>query len=137
MTNQHLRDLSLGPLIEVKQWHTLYVNGYKFHIDAWSQGKKTTNSGVYVKGLTDGGEDDFYGIIKHIYEIEYNTSSTLKKVFVFYCDWFDPSQRGTRVDFKYHVVDIQMDKRYVSYDPFIIAQCKASILCLISTISNR
>jgi len=120
VTNQHLRDLSLGPLTEVKQWHTLYVNGYKFHTDAWSQGKKIINSGVYVKGLTNEGEDDFYGIIKHIYKIKYNTSSTPKKVIVFYCDWFDPSRRGTRVDFKYHVVDIRMDKRYVPYDPFII-----------------
>jgi len=70
VTNQHFRDLSLGPLTEVKQWYTLYVNGYKFHTDAWSQGKKTINSEVYVKGLTDGGENDFYGIIKHIYEIK-------------------------------------------------------------------
>jgi len=50
VTNQHLRDLLLGTFIEVKQWHTLYVNGHKFHIDAWSQGKKTINSRVYVKG---------------------------------------------------------------------------------------
>jgi len=26
---------------------------------------------VYVKGLKEGGEDDFYGIIQHIYELEY------------------------------------------------------------------
>jgi len=30
------------------------------------QGEKTINSGVYVKGLTEGGHDDFYGIIEHI-----------------------------------------------------------------------
>ena len=36
---------------------------------------------------------------------------------VFYCDWFDPSRKGTRVDPKYNVVDIRMYARY----PFIIA----------------
>jgi len=49
------------------------------------QGEKTINSGVYVKGLTEGGHDDFYGIIEHIYELEYNSSSSPKKVVVFYC----------------------------------------------------
>ena len=41
--------------------------------------KITYNSGVYVKGLIGGGEDDFYGIIQYIYELEYNTSSSVKK----------------------------------------------------------
>ena len=45
------------------------MNGYKFHSNAWSKGKKTINSGVYVKGITEGDEDDFYGIIHRIYGI--------------------------------------------------------------------
>jgi len=40
---------------------------------------------VFVKGLTKGGYDDFYGIIHKIYELEYNT-----------CEWFDPSREGTK-----------------------------------------
>ncbi|XP_052722652.1 uncharacterized protein LOC128197658 [Vigna angularis] len=119
--NQHLRDLSLGPLRCVKEWHTFFANGYKFHTHAWSQGKRTINSGVHVKGLTEGGQDDFYGVIKHIYELEYNSTTTEKKIVLFYCDWFDPSRVGTRVDSKYGIVDIRMDKRYVLFDPFIIA----------------
>ena len=70
------------------------------------QGPKNINSGVYVKGLIEGGDDNFYGIIQHIYELEYNTLSYHKKVVVFYCDCFDPSRKGTRVDSKYNVVDI-------------------------------
>ncbi|WVZ25947.1 hypothetical protein V8G54_004491 [Vigna mungo] len=84
-------------------------------------GIMTINSGVHVKGLTEGGEDDFYGLIKHIYELEYTTSMIEKKIVLFYCDWFDPSRTGTRVDSKYGIVDIRLDKRYVSFDPFIIA----------------
>jgi len=85
------------------------------------QGEKTINIGVYIKGLIEGGEDDFYGIIQHIYELEYNSSSSPKRVVVFYCDWFDPSRRGTIVDLKYGMVEIQMDKRYLPFDPFILA----------------
>jgi len=83
--------------------------------------EKKINNGVYVKELIEGGEDDFYGIIQHIYELEYNTSSSSKKVVVFYYDWFDPSRRGTIVDRKYGTVDICMDKRYLPFDPFILA----------------
>lgn len=68
--------------------------------------EKTINNGVYVKGIIKGGEDDCYGIIQHIYELEYNTLSYHKKVVVFYCDFFYPSRKGTRVDSKYNVVDI-------------------------------
>jgi len=83
MKNQHLRDLSLGPLRCVKEWHTLFVNGYKFHTHAWSEGKKTINNGVHVKGHTEGGEDDFYGVIQHMYEVEYNSSTSDKKIVLF------------------------------------------------------
>ena len=121
MRNQHLIDLSLGPLRCVKEWHTFFANRYKFHTHAWSQGKRTINSGVHVTGLIEGGEDDFYGVIKHMYEVEYNSSTAEKKIVLFYCDWFDPSRIGTRVDSKYGTVDIRMDKRYVLFDPFIIA----------------
>ena len=85
------------------------------------RGKEKINSGVHVKGLIEGGEDDFYGVIQHMYEVEYNSSTSDKKVVLFYCNWFDPSTRGTRVDFKYDIVDIRMDRRYVPFDPFIIA----------------
>jgi len=71
------------------------------------------NSGVCVNGLTEGGEDNFYGLIQHIYEMKYNSSISDKKVVLLYCDWFDPSTKGTKVDSKYDIVDIQMDKRCV------------------------
>ena len=56
------------------------------------------------------------------YELQYNTSSYPKKVVLFYCEWFDPSRRGTRVDPKTKIVDIQMNLRYQPFDPFIMAQ---------------
>jgi len=60
-------------------------------------------------------------VIQHSYELEYNSSTSDKKVVLFYCDWFDPSRRGTRVDSKYGIIDIRIDRRYMSFDPFIIA----------------
>ncbi|PNX55394.1 hypothetical protein L195_g049023, partial [Trifolium pratense] len=63
---QHLRNLSDGPVSNVKQWHTYFVNGYKFHTHGWTEGKETVNSGVCMKGVTENGEDDFYGMVRSI-----------------------------------------------------------------------
>ena len=82
------------------------MNEYKFHAHVWTEGKKKINSGVHVKGLTEGGKDDFNGVIEYMYEVEYNSLTLDKKVVLFYCDWFDPSTRGTQVDSKYDIVDI-------------------------------
>ncbi|XP_058763487.1 uncharacterized protein LOC131636921 [Vicia villosa] len=117
----HLRNLAEGPIKRAKKWHTYFVNGYKFHTDEWTEGKKTINSGVFVKGVTDGGEDDFYGVITHIYELEYNYLDSENKVVLFYCDWYDPSARGTKINKKYNTVEIKMDRRYKHYDHFIMA----------------
>ena len=77
--------------------------------------------GFTLKGHTEGAVDDFYGVIQHIYELEYNTTTYAKRVVLFYCHWFDPMSRGTRVDPKYGTVEIRMDKSYNLFDPFISA----------------
>ena len=119
--NQHLKDLPYGSMSYVKEWHTYFVNGYKFHTQAWTSGKQTINSGVHVKGLIEEDTYDFYGVIQHIYELEYNTTSYPKRVVLFYRHWFDPTSRGTRVDPKYGTVEIRMDRSYNLFDPFISA----------------
>ena len=39
-----------------------------------------------VKGVTENSEDNYYGVITHIYEVEY--ALLPKAVVVFYCEWF-------------------------------------------------
>ncbi|WJX35324.1 hypothetical protein P8452_23334 [Trifolium repens] len=118
---QHLRNLSDGPVSNVKQWHTYFVNGYKFHTHSWTEGKETINSGVCMKGVTENGENDFYGVIDKIIEVSYNYLDYNKAVVLFYCDWYDPSRRGTKYNSKTNTVDIKMNRRYQPFDPFAIA----------------
>lgn len=117
-----MRNLADGPFVEVTEWHTYLVNGYKFDTESWSVGKRTINSGVYVKGETGGGENDYYGVIEHIYELEYPWLDYEKKIVLFFCRWFDPSVRGTKLNPKCNTVDIRMNGRYKLYDPFIMAE---------------
>ena len=55
MRNQHLKDLSYDPMSYVKEWSIYFFNGHKFYTQAWTEGKKTINSGIHIKGLTEGG----------------------------------------------------------------------------------
>jgi len=84
---------------------------------------------VYVKALTEGGYDDFYGIILEIYELEYNTCTSAKRVVVFYCEWFDPSRRGTRVDPRYNIVELP------HYQSFLLILLAPSILLMLLMLS--
>ena len=72
--------------------------------------EKTINSGVFVKGVTNGGEDDFYDFFKHVYELVYNYLESENKVVLFLCEWYDPT-RGTKIDKSYGTVEIQMGRR--------------------------
>ena len=97
------------------------MNKYKFHTETWTEGKKTINNGVFVKGVTNGGEDDFYGFVKHIYELVYNYLDSENKVFLFYCEWYDSCSGSRKIDKTYGTVEIRMDRRYKEYDPFIMS----------------
>jgi hypothetical protein len=107
VTDPNLISLAWGPESKAITWHKYFINGYKFHTEAWAQGKKTINSGVYVNGFTGGGEDDFYGVIQHIFELQYHKFPY--KIALFYCRLFDPRQnRGTKVHPHYDIVDIRV-----------------------------
>ena len=121
--NTFLHDLAWGPKRYVNTWPVYFVNGYKFHIDERTMGKKTINSGVCVKGVgQDANESDYYGILKEVVEIEY-PGEPKKKVVLFYCDWFDPLlNRGVKIHKQYKIIEVRHTRRYAKYDPFIFAK---------------
>ena len=124
MTNQCLHDLAYGPSRKVKTWPMYFVNGYKFHTSSCSEGKRTNNSGVCVKGTgnINMGEDDFYGILEEVLEIEY-PGLPMKRLILFACEWFDPViDRGMKIYKEYGIVEVNHTRRYSKYDPFIYAQ---------------
>jgi len=77
----NLKALAWGPNSKATSWNIYFVNGHKFHTNTWTYGKKTTNSGLYVKGVTNKGQDDFYNIIHHIYEL--NMLASLRRFSFF------------------------------------------------------
>nr|XP_029151021.1 uncharacterized protein LOC114923968 [Arachis hypogaea] len=122
ITCPHLLSLAFRPKTRATSVGMFKVNGYRFHTPEHASGKKTDNTGIYVKG--DGGNDasDWYGTLKEILIIEYPSLVSLR-VTLFYCEWYDPTRpRGTRRHKDYKIIEVLPTRRYGSYDPFILAQ---------------
>ncbi|WMV45175.1 hypothetical protein MTR67_038560 [Solanum verrucosum] len=116
---QFLRDISWGPDHRVRIMSKYFINGYKFHTEEWSKGKKTNNSGVWVKGE---GDINYYGVLQEIIELEYIVGWPKKKLVIFRCKWYDPDSSGTKVHPQYKIIEINHTRQYRFYDLFIIAQ---------------
>ena len=123
--DSHLYYLSQGPLTEVTSYNVCIVNGYKFHTYSYGKSKSTVNSGVCIRGSNyNYEEDDFYGILKEVVEVEYR-ARPIKKVVLFNFGWFDPTPHphgGTIVHPKYKIVEVNTLKEYSKYDPFVLAK---------------
>lgn len=121
--SQFIHDIAWGPLSIVHTWPIYFVNGYKFHTTSWSEGKSTANNGVSVKG-TDYGqcEYDYYGKLDEIVQLEY-PGEPIKRVVLFKCSWYDPTSNiGTRVHKHHGIVEVNSQRSYSKYEPFILAQ---------------
>lgn len=82
------------------------------------------NSGVCVQASSFGGggeESDFFGLIQEILEFQF-TGLPNKKITLFKCLWYDPSPEGTFVHPQYHLQEINERRRYIHYEPFVLAQ---------------
>ena len=76
-----------------------------------------------IKGIgnVNSIENDFYGIIKNIIQLEYPRQNS-KKLALFSCDWLVlVINHGIQVHLEYGIVEIKHSKRYVKHDPFIFA----------------
>ncbi|XP_060194944.1 uncharacterized protein LOC132624136 [Lycium barbarum] len=121
--SQFVKDIALGPGNEVKTMKKCIINGYKFQTEEVSHYKKTNNSGVCIKGDADGSgvTVDYYGVLQEIIQLKY-PGYPKKTITLFRCKWFDPCQRGKRVNRQHNVIEVKHTRQYNLYDPFIIAQ---------------
>ena len=127
MENPYLFDLSLGPLRMAKSWPIYYLNGYKFQTSARGEGKKTYNCGVSVTGIRQNEtSSNYYGVLKEILELEW-PRLPIKKSVLFYCDWFDTSTRGMRVHKQYDIVEVNKNRKYATFDPFIFPETATQV----------
>ena len=81
------------------------------------------NWGVCVRGtLSDDPRSSFYGNLNDVVVLTYQGIGLEASVVLFHCHWYDPSTRGTTVHETYNLVDVNVQRKYPNYDPFVLAQ---------------
>lgn len=111
----------------VKSYNGYFVNGYKFHTEAHAENKSTTNSGLCISSPFG----DYYGNLLEILEVEY-PGYPIKTTILFKCHWYDPTPNvGVKVHKQYNLVDINKNKQYNKFEPFILAM-QSTQVCYMS-----
>lgn len=121
--DERIKDIAAGPLRNIKVYSAYYVNGYKFQVAQCNSTTVTNNSGVWVKGCSSNTEVefDYYGTLDEIIEVEY-PALPIKRTVLFKCSWYDPTPRtGTRIHSNYNLVQVNANKRFKKFEPFIFA----------------
>ena len=85
--------------------------------------KATMNWGVCVRGTSsDDPRSSFYGALNDVVVLTYQGIGIEASVVLFHCDWYGPSSRGTTIHEKYNLVDVNVQRKYPNYDPFVLVQ---------------
>jgi hypothetical protein len=94
---------------KVLSFNAYDVNGYRFHTTRYKQSRpnpRSTNTRVFTLS-TD--QEEYYGIVEEIYELDYCGSKALHPV-IFKCQWFDPVV--SRKSHELGIVETRQDSFY-------------------------
>jgi hypothetical protein len=98
------------------------VNGVQYSTIDRERQRQTQNSGVLVDGTHNGVLTEFYGQLKEIVKLSYNSNlQFIRIVVLFWCDCLsqDGKARNTRDDG--HFRSINIERFWYKSDPFILA----------------
>ncbi|OMP08434.1 hypothetical protein COLO4_06471 [Corchorus olitorius] len=121
ITDPLLHSLALGPSRKATTWPGYFINGFNFCTVEHGVGRRTMNSGVFVRGSeSDESSTGCYGLLLNIVQVEYCGDEAKKVVVLFECSWVETTD-GMKVHPLYNIVDINR-KELCKDEPFILAQ---------------
>ena len=102
--DEDLIALSCGPHSNIKTYSMCVVNLVRFVTIDREKGKKTQNNRVSTGGDHDKVDTQFYGVLKEIKELTYNSDEERKRtVVLFSCDWYRlEHERDRRIKLQKH-----------------------------------
>jgi hypothetical protein len=126
--------LSCGPDLRVRTYAACKVNGVRYSTVDREKFLLTQNSGVVTGGTHNGEDVDYFGVLKEVIELEYNSNLQARRtVVLFRCDWFnlEGKTRGLRDDGHFKSINVQ--SLWYKNDPFILATQSKKIFYLQDT----
>ena len=130
--------MSCGPDLRVKKCASCSINGIRYSTLDREKFRQTQNSRVMIEGTHEGATVDFYGVLREVIELEYNSNlESRRTVVLFRCDWYNQvgKTRGVRDDG--HFKSINIESLWYKSDPFILAAQLKKIFYLPDTALGR
>ena len=88
--SEGLQALSCGPCLRVKFSAACKINVVWYSTVDREKFVLTQNSGVMTEGSHNDQDIDFYGVLKEVIELQYNSNLQAPRTMVlFRCDWFN------------------------------------------------
>ena len=130
--------LACLPDKRVRVYSACIADGVRYHTVDREEKRKTQNSGIVTEGSHDGEIIDFYGQLRSIVELQYNSSGGIhRSVVLFRCDWFELGSKKRRDSFvKYdgHFKSINTARCWYKSDPFILTTQATMVFYLPDTL---
>ena len=89
----------VSQIFEFGYFQDVFVDVVRYHTTDREKYRRTQNRGVMAVSTHDGESIEFYGFLKQIIELQYNSSETYYSpiVVLFRCDWFDTHSKKCRM----------------------------------------
>ena len=114
--------LSCEPDLRVRLFSACLVHGVRYHTVDRERNRRTQNSGVMVEGSHNREDIDFYGQLKEVLQLQYNSdASNQRTVVLFKCDWFDTCSKKSRMKNGGYFKSISHGSCWYKDDAFILA----------------
>ncbi|XP_066338417.1 uncharacterized protein [Miscanthus floridulus] len=126
--------LSCGLDLRVKTCAACKVNGVRYSTVDRENFILTQNSGVMTEGSHEGNNIYFYGVLKEVIELQYNSNLQVRRtVVLFRCDWFKQEGKTIGLRDDEHFKSINVQSLWYKTDPFILATQSKKIFYLQDT----
>ena len=122
--SEGLYALSCGLDTRVRVYATFSINGVRYSIVDCEKSLRTQNSGVMTAITNEGQLVEFYGVLREVIQLMYNSSiQSHRMVVVLRCDRYnlDGTTKSVGIDDDKHYRSINIKSFWYKNDPFILA----------------
>ena len=116
--------LPCGPNTRVWVYAACSINGVRYSTIDHEKSLRTQNSGVMTAVTNEGQSVEFYGVLREVIQLMYNSSvQSHRTVVVLRCDWYnlDGTTKSADIDDDRHYRSVNIKSFWYKDDPFILA----------------
>jgi hypothetical protein len=130
--------LADGPDLRVRTSASCIVNGVRYSTVDREKYLLTQNSGVMTPGSHDDKDIYFYGVLKEVIELHYNSCFEGRRtVVIFRCDWYNQAGKTKGIRDDGHFKSINVTSLWYKTDPYILSSQSKKIFFLQDTTMGK